>query len=242
VAERYRKLDERIHPMGLIPMPDPAAAGLELRRAVVDLGLPGAMLPSTGLPLHAGHEMYWPVYEEAASLGCALAFHGGANADIGGLDTFSNRLGARLLWHPMPLMTCLVSLVYHGVFDRYPDLHLGFMEGGAAWTVPIFDRMSRDAQFYVTGQRRFLDYMNSGQILVGCEGNDESLPYIARRIGIRGYAYASDYPHEVDLPAAINMVEETLGLGDLTDDDKRAVLGENARAFFRLPVRARVSV
>lgn len=241
VAEHYRKVDDRIHPMALIPMPDPASAVQELRRAVKDLDLPGAMLPSTGLPLHVGHELYWPVYEEAANLGCALAFHGGANSDIGGLDTFSNRLGARLLWHPMPLVTCLVSLMYHGVLDRFPDLHVGFMEGGAAWTVPIYDRMARDAEFYVTSQRTFVDYMTSGQILVGCEGNDESLAYIVSVMGEKAFAYASDYPHEVDLPAARKMVDDTLALDALTDTAKRAVLGENAREFFRLPVRSRVN-
>lgn len=240
VADRFGRVDDRIHPMGLIPMPDPAAAVQELRRAVRELGLPGAMLPSTGLPLHVAHEYYWPVYEEAANLGCTLAFHGGANADIGGLDTFSNRLGARLLWHPMPLVACLVSLIYHGVLDRYPDLHVAFMEGGAAWTVPIYDRMSRDAQFYVTGQRTIVDYMNSGQVLVGCEGNDESLPYIVKIMGERAFAYASDYPHEVDLPAARKMVDDTLALDELSDSAKRAILGENTRNFFRLPQRAAV--
>ena len=72
VSERYRKVDKRLHPMGLIAMQDMKEAVKELRRLVLDLKLPGAMLPSRGLPLHLGHDYYWPVYEEAANLGCTL--------------------------------------------------------------------------------------------------------------------------------------------------------------------------
>jgi hypothetical protein len=36
------------------------------------------------------------------------------------------------------------------------------------------------------------------------------------------------------------MVDETLALDRMPDSAKRAILGENARAFFRLPVPSRV--
>ena len=241
VADRYARVSDRVRPMALVPMQDPPAAVQELRRAVKELGLPGAMLPSTGLPLHLGHELYWPVYEEAANLQCALGVHGGANVGIGRLGTFSNRLGARLLWHPVPLMEALVSFVYHGLFDRYPDLHVAFLEGGCAWTIPVFDRMTRDGQYYPNAKRRLPDYLASGQILVGCEGNDESLGYLAKIVGIDAFAWASDYPHEVDLPGAQAQIAQTWDRPDLTEDQKRAVLGENARRFFRLPKLAAVA-
>jgi len=79
VYNRFAKLSDRLRPMALIPMQDVPAAVQELRRAVKELGLPGAMLPSTGLPLHLAHETYWPIYEEAEKLDCPLALHGGAN-------------------------------------------------------------------------------------------------------------------------------------------------------------------
>jgi len=56
VAERYRKVDKRLYPMGLIAMQDVKEAVKELRRLVLELKLPGAMLPSRGLPLHLGHD------------------------------------------------------------------------------------------------------------------------------------------------------------------------------------------
>jgi len=80
VYQRFAKLSDRLRPMALIPMQDVPAAVQELRRAIKDLGLPGAMLPSCGLPLHLAHQTYWPVYEEAEKLGVPVALHGGANA------------------------------------------------------------------------------------------------------------------------------------------------------------------
>lgn len=236
VADRYRKADKRLHPVGLIPMQDVRAAVKELRRLVDDLGLPGAMLPSRGLPLHLGHDYYWPVYGEAARLGCALGIHGGSSLGLGA-DTFTDPWAARTLRHPVPLALEMVSLIHHGVFDHYRDLRIGFFEGGCAWIVLLMDRMDRDESVYTvsTGKKRSLqEYLSSGQILVGVEGNEEILPYVTKRVGAEAFAYASDYPHEVDLVAVKQMIHETLERPDLTLTEKKAVLGENARRFFRL--------
>jgi predicted TIM-barrel fold metal-dependent hydrolase len=141
------------------------------------------------------------------------------------------------LRHPIPLALEMVSLVYHGVFDRYRDLKVGFFEGGCAWVVLLLDRMERDESVYTTpaGKRRSLrEYLASGQVLVGCEGNEEILSYLSQRIGLDAFAYASDYPHEVDLVAAKQMIDETLDRSDISQTEKEAVLGGNARSFFRL--------
>ncbi|MFQ5932476.1 MAG: amidohydrolase family protein [Nitrospiraceae bacterium] len=236
VADRYRKVDKRLHPVGLIPMQDVKAAVAELRRAVLELGLKGIMLPSRGLPLHLGHDYYWPVYEEAANLGCPLGIHGGSSLGLG-QDTFTDPWAARTLRHPIPLALEMVSLIYHGVFDRYRDLRIGFFEGGCAWIVLLLDRMDRDESVYTTStgkQRSLQEYLSSGQMLVGCEGNDEVLSYLAKKVGIDVFAFASDYPHEVDLVAARDMIQGALERPDLSLGEKAAVLGGNAKRFFRL--------
>lgn len=237
VCGRFAKLSDRLRPMALIPMQDVPAAVQELKRAVAELGLPGAMLPSTGLPLHLGHELYWPIYEEAQRLDCALAVHGGANLEGAGLNTFSNFTASHVLHHPLPLMVALVSFVYHGVLDRFPGLRLAFMEGGCGWLASILDRAERDENYFDSRdqpQRRLIDYLKGGRILIGCEGSENALAYLAQRVGIEPFAYASDYPHEVDLPAAKHEIDEIAERGDLTEAEKKAVLGENAKRFFKL--------
>ena len=237
VYHKFAGLSGRLRPMALIPMQDVPEAVRELRRAAGELGLPGAMLPSTGLPLHLGHEAYWPIYAEAEKLDCALAVHGGSNLEGAGLDTFSNFTASHILHHPIPLMVALVSFIYHGVLDRFPNLRVAFMEGGCGWLASILDRAERDENYFDARDQpghKAIEYLKSGRILIGCEGSESALAYLAKRVGIMPFAYASDYPHEVDLPAARHEIEEIAERGDLSESEKRAVLAENARRFFKL--------
>jgi uncharacterized protein len=236
VHDRYARVSARLRPMALIPMQDPDAAAQELRRAVTTLGLPGAMIPSTGLPLHLGHQLYWPVYKTAADLQCVLGVHGGSNHGSG-LDSFTNFTASHVLHHSMPLMNALVSFVYHGVYDRFPGVRFAFMEGGCGWLAFLLDRMERDENYFDAADQPKMKpkrYLEEGRILIGCEGSEGSLAYVASRVGIEAFAYASDYPHEVDLTAAIHEIDEVAERADLTPAQKEAVLGGNARRFFRL--------
>jgi uncharacterized protein len=236
VHDRFARVSGRLRPMALIPMQDPAAAAAELRRAVKELGLPCAMVPSTGLPLHLGHELYWPIYQAAAELDCVLGVHGGSNLGSG-LDSFTNFTASHVLHHSIPLMTALVSFIYHGVYDRFPGVRFAFMEGGCGWLAFLLDRMERDENYFDAADQPKMNparYLEDGRILIGCEGSEKSLAYVASRVGIAAFAYASDYPHEVDLSAAIHEIDEVAERADLSESDKRAVLGENARRFFRL--------
>jgi predicted TIM-barrel fold metal-dependent hydrolase len=237
VYDRYARVSDRLHPMALIPMQEPLEAARELRRAVVELGFPGAMLPSTGLPLHLAHEYYDPIYRTAAELDCALGVHGGSNHGSG-IDTFSNFTGSHVLHHSMPLMQALIAFVYHGVCDRYPNLRFAFLEGGCGWLAFLLDRMERDENYFDARdlpKNKSIEYLQHGRILIGCEGSEGSLAYGASRVGIDAFAYASDYPHEVDLPAAVHEIDEVAERADLDDAQKQAVLGDNARRFFKLP-------
>lgn len=236
VHDTYARASDRLRPMALIPMQDPAEAARELRRAVKELGLPGAMIPSTGLPLHVGHELYWPVYEAAADLDCALALHGGANGNFG-MQTFSNFTASHVLHHSVPLIVGLVSLIYHGAFDRFPNLRMAFMEGGCGWLSFLLDRMERDENYFDAADQpkmRPIEYLQDGRVLIGCEGSEGTLAYVAGRVGAQAFAYASDYPHEVDLNDAIREIDEVAERPDMSAEDKQAVLGDNARRFFRL--------
>jgi predicted TIM-barrel fold metal-dependent hydrolase len=57
---------------------------------------------------------------------------------------------------------------------------------------------------------------------------------VIKQCGAEAFSYASDYPHEVDLVAARQMIHETVERPDLSHAEKAAVLGENAKRFFRV--------
>ena len=72
MLEEFQKVSPRLKGIALIPLQDVSEGVKELRRAITELGLAGAMLPATGLPNLLGHEAYWPLYEEAEKLGYML--------------------------------------------------------------------------------------------------------------------------------------------------------------------------
>ena len=101
--DTYVKVDARFKGMAIIPLQDPAAAALELRRVVTELGFFGAMLPSNGLADSARcAKAYWPVYAEANRLGCCLAVHGGCH-DRFGMDHMNMYVPMHALGHPWGL-------------------------------------------------------------------------------------------------------------------------------------------
>ncbi len=108
------------------------------------------------------------------------------------------------------------------------------MEGGAAWLALVLDRAERDEKFEMpgVGRRRMRGCLDSGNIIIGCEGEDPTLPYLITRTGSHLFAYSSDYPHETDLVRAQDEIEETVTHAELSASDKVAILGENSRRFF----------
>ena len=123
-------------------MQEPASAVVEPRRAVTELGFRGAMLPTNGLKGHLGSAEYWPVYEAAATLGCAIATHSGAHGDFG-LDYLNPYAGVHALGHPFGTMISFAGIVLNGVFDRFDTLKVAFLEGGVAWMLMMLERLDR---------------------------------------------------------------------------------------------------
>lgn len=128
--DTYVAADERFNGMALLPLQDPEAAVAELRRAVTELGMLGAMLPSNGLPMLLGVKAYWPVYAEADRLGCCLSVHGGSH-DRFGMDHLNRYVPVHALGHPWGLVVNFASILYNGIFDQFPNVRIAFLEGGS---------------------------------------------------------------------------------------------------------------
>ncbi len=140
LPETYLKFNPRFKGMAIIPMQDPEEAAKELRRAVTELGMLGAMMPSNGLAQPLGAKQYWPIYEEANRLGCCLAVHGGAH-DRFGMDHMNMYVPVHALGHPWGLTINCADIVYNGIFERFPRVRIAFLEGGIAWLLLLLERL-----------------------------------------------------------------------------------------------------
>jgi predicted TIM-barrel fold metal-dependent hydrolase len=115
LSETYVRRNDRFNGVALIPMQEPEEAVRELRRAVTELGMVGAMLPSMGLAYPLGAKVYWPVYEEAERLGCALGIHGGSHSGLG-MDHFNVYAPVHSLGHPFGQLMGFACVIFNGFF------------------------------------------------------------------------------------------------------------------------------
>jgi len=254
LCETYLQVDERFQGMALIPIQEPDAGVEELRRAVLELGMRGAMLPSNGIKGHVGAKEYWPIFAEAERLGCALAVHGGIH-DQYGMDHMAPYAGVHALGHPIGLMIQFVGIVLNGVLDRCPTLRVGFLEGGVAWLLLALERLDRSYETHIPydprGENvqlrpgeRVSDYVRrkvkEGQIFVGCEGHEPDLAHAVRTLGAEPFIFSSDFPHEVSPRTCKDEIDEILEADDLSDAAKDAILATNAERFYNLQTPAGV--
>ena len=246
IHEAYVSQDPRLHAVGLIPMQDPESAVMELRRIVTELGFSGGMLPSTGLKTHLGDKEYWPIYEEANRLGCALSLHGGAHSGLG-LDTWNIFAGVHALGHPSGITIWFVSLLFNGVFDRFPNVKFGFLEGGVGWLLMARERCGSSYRAFTAmdPMKRYFDLKENEQvedyimrqidedrIFVGVEGDEPDLPYAVKVFGNKPFMFSTDFPHEVNAELCKHEITEVCENDELTDEDKAAIMYLNAERFY----------
>src|SRR5262249_56014159 len=105
-----------------------------------------ALRPRDGPTRHVSHAEYWPIYEEAEKLNSVLAVHGGSYINLG-FNTYTVFPATRALGMPFPLAIALTGMMVDGVFDRFPTLRVGFMEGGTAWIPLVLDRLERELDY-----------------------------------------------------------------------------------------------
>jgi predicted TIM-barrel fold metal-dependent hydrolase len=88
-----------------------------------------------------GHAKYWPIYEAAVERGLPIAAH------VGGFTGTHMATGWPTYWveqhasFPQVYAAQVTSLVYSGVFERFPDLRIVMEEGGIAWVPSLMWRL-----------------------------------------------------------------------------------------------------
>jgi predicted TIM-barrel fold metal-dependent hydrolase len=244
----YLKRSDRFQGIGLIPMQEPEDAVKELRRLVEELGFVGAMIPTMGMKGHVADEYYWPVYAEADRLGCCLGIHGGAHEGLG-MDYLTPYAPINALGHPFGLMIAFAGIVFNAIFDRFPNVRIGFMEGGVSWFMTCLERFDRSWETHIpydprraflqlpTGEKvsdYIIRHIKAGRLFVGCEGTEPGLADAIRVVGNEPFIFSSDFPHEVNTEYCRHEIEEIKENPVLNREDKHAVLHCNAEKFYSL--------
>ncbi len=152
-AELFADHRDRLEPVAVIPMHEPAEAIEELEYCTRDLGFKAAVLAGLvlrplgeNLPRAArwldtfGAESpydYDPVWAKCVELGIAPTFHSSAmgwGSRISQKNYMANHVGN---FAAAGEATCR-SLFFHGVPRRFPELRCAFLEGGVSWGCGLY--------------------------------------------------------------------------------------------------------
>lgn len=236
LSEEFTRVDGRLLGAALLPLQDVGEALKELRRAVTQLGMVGAMLPAVGLRVPLGDPQYDPVYAEAERLGVMVGVHATVRepAAFGG-HIFDSFIEVHTLSHPFAQMQQLTSIIFQGVLEKHPTLRIAFMEAGCTWAPYFLDRL--DTEWEMRGeveapacQRRPSEYVKSGRVFFHAEEDERLIPQVAGALREDILYFASDYPHwDHHFPHSMEELQER---PDLSEPLRRNILRDAALRMY----------
>jgi predicted TIM-barrel fold metal-dependent hydrolase len=127
------------------------------------------------------------------------------------------------------------TLFDYGVFDRFPELKVIVLESGGGWIGYWLDRIDAVYGHTFIGtrvplERKPSDYFRE-RVWISCDPDERTIPSLAERFGADRFLWASDFPHADHTPEYLPDLEE-LAAAFPDEADRRAFLGDNARALF----------
>ncbi len=153
----------------------------------------------------------------------------------GYLDVWDNMIVARTAAHPWGAQLILSYLLLSGVFDRYPNLRVGFCETGVGWLpqwLRRLDAQSRHLIGAIPAKRLPSEQVADGHVFCGIEffEGEDVLKYCTEMLGDGVLMYQSDYPHaQCKFP---DSPEFALAWdGGLTNDQRIKLFSGNAERF-----------
>ena len=233
----YKDHLARFKPMAMIQTTDLDLAVAEVERCAA-LGFPGFNIPAIPWGDEGAryndprYDRLWAALEATGRPVCIHVATGkdprGASGNGGAILNFVIGAGSQVV---EPMATLLAS----GVFERFPKLRIGTIEGGIGWLPWLLEAM--DDIFYkhhmwVRPQlkRPPSDYWRTNGFATFQE--DHAGLHMMRRLGlIENVVWGSDYPHmEGSWPHSSAALERQLG--ELSEAEREQVLGLNACRLF----------
>ncbi len=226
----FCSVDNRLLPSLYVPLCDPEKAQIATKDAL-EQGA-AALLVASGCPprYSPSHTDLYPVWEQAQDANIPVVFHVGGTGDLIDKNYFVNGRPIPPDFHggeenfrsvdymgiPVPPAQTLATLIFDGVLEAFPNMHIGVIEQGAIW-VPSWLRQMESAfeafrrheerlqalslspSEYVHRQVRFTPYPT------------EDVGWIIDQAGADLVLFSSDYPHVEGGRKPLERFESSLG-------------------------------
>jgi predicted TIM-barrel fold metal-dependent hydrolase len=206
MCERWLQVDSRFRGALVVAPQDPALAVKEIERMQGRDGMVAIFMPLHEILM--GERHYHPIYEAAQEYSLPIVVHPSGTENVfaraprmAGTPTYY------LEWHTALAQihqSNLLSMLCHGIFERFPGLKLEIAEGGFAWAVETMWKLDRDWKAlrdevpwvkrppseYVLDHVRF-----STQPFVEPPDRAQLLSLLDMVHAERTLVFSSDYPH-----------------------------------------------
>jgi len=246
IAEVVREYPTQFAGLGTIPLQDVDLAARELERCVGELGLRGVEI---GTHVDANDYCHGPdcrnldhrsldiVWKTAEQLDAAIFVH---PWDMIGRERMPKYWLPWLVGMPAETSLAICSMIFGGVFERFPKLRVAFAHGGGAFPSTIGriehafhvrpDLVATDNK---TNPRSYLAHsMTPARFYVDSLTHDpDSLRLLLKLFGAQRIAFGSDYPFPLGEAHAGQLIES---MKELSPEEKAQLLSGTAREFLGL--------
>ena len=120
--------------LGTVPLQDIDLSIKEMGRCVSELHFPGLEIGSNINGINLSDPRFFPFYEAAEKLGCALFVH---PWEMMGEQQMQRYWLPWLVGMPAETSRAICSMIFGGVFDRFPKLRVAFAHGGGSFPITI---------------------------------------------------------------------------------------------------------
>jgi len=231
----FCSVDPRLLATGYVPLADFERAAAMADEAI-GMGA-AALLVASGCPRHhsPSHLRLDPVWAAAQDAGIPVVFHVGGTGDLIEAAYFQNGRPVPPDFHggeenfrsvdymgiPHPPEQALATMIFDGVFDRFPDLRVGVIEQGAIWVPSWLRQLEAAFEAFVRHEERLrglelrpTDYVRR-QVRV-TPYPTEDVGWIIANSGPEVCLFSSDFPHVEGGRKPLERFEASLGDADET--------------------------
>jgi predicted TIM-barrel fold metal-dependent hydrolase len=235
--EEWVKPEPRLKAGVVVPQDDPATCVAEIERCAANSAFRQIIVsPRTAEPL--GRRRYWPIFEAAQAAGLPIGLHPAAYS--GGYPSTGSGWPVYYMQEHYSFETgmqgVLASLLFEGVFERFPKLRICLIESGFTWVPAVgwrmdkhWERMRAEVPHVKRPPSEYLreHFWFATQPIEEPE-NPAHLSEMIDWIGWDRVVFSSDYPHwDFDDPRYTFKI-------NLTERQRAMIFRENAQALYRL--------
>lgn len=134
IAEVVQSRPKRFVGLGTLPMQDPQLAAREVERGRHQLNLAGFQIGSNINQVNLSDSRFFPVFEALEGTNAALFVH---PWEMMGEKDMQKYWLPWLVGMPADTSRAICSMIFGGVFERFPKLKVAFAHGGGAFPLTV---------------------------------------------------------------------------------------------------------